>query len=131
MSRKLGGVIFAEFTDADSTAFRKMDGDQPVRDGFASMLALLRSRPGLKVAAWHADRLTRNQEDTAELIRVCASGGHLVVTATGGTYDLANATGRKTFRDDATAAEFEVDHMRERMLPGTGRGGRGRPLAGR
>ena len=51
---KLGGVIVAEFTDADSTAFRKVDGGQPVRDGFASMLALLGSRPGLKVAAWHA-----------------------------------------------------------------------------
>jgi hypothetical protein len=50
---KFGGMIFAEFTDADSTAFRKVDGDQPVRDGFASMFALLRSRPGLKVAAWH------------------------------------------------------------------------------
>ena len=115
---KLGGVIVAEFSDADSTAFRKVDGDQPVRDGFASMLAMLRSRPGLRVAAWHADRLTRNQEDTAELIRVAASGGHLVVTATGGGYDLSSATGRKTFRDDASAAEFEVDHMRERMLPG-------------
>ena len=86
-------MIVAEFSDADSTAFRKVDGDQPVRDGFASMLALLRSRPGLRVAAWHADRLTRNQEDTAELIRVAASGGHLVVTATGGGYDLSSATG--------------------------------------
>jgi hypothetical protein len=32
------------------------------------MLAVLRSRRGLKVAAWHADRLTRDPGDTGELI---------------------------------------------------------------
>jgi site-specific DNA recombinase len=129
---KLGGVIVAEFSDADRTAFRKIDGDQPERPDFDRMLALLRTRPGLKVAAWHADRLTRNQEDTTALVRVCAAGGNLVVTATGGTYDLANATGRKTFRNDASDAEFEVDHMRERMLPGRAEvAAEGRWLGGR
>ena len=87
----LGGRIVREFADADRTAFRKIDGEQPEREGFASMLAALRSRPGMRVAAWHADRLTRNSEDTEELIRVCAAGGHLVVTASGGTYDLSTA----------------------------------------
>jgi hypothetical protein len=53
------------------------------------MLAMLRANPGLGVAAWHADRLTRNDEDTAELIRVCAAGDHLVVTQSGGSYDLS------------------------------------------
>ena len=113
---KLGGRIIAEFTDADRTAFRKIDGEQPERDGFASMLAVLRSRPGLKVAAWHADRLTRNPEDTGELIRVCAAGGHLVETPVGGSYDLSTANGRKRFRDDANDAAYEVDHGRERVL---------------
>jgi len=80
------------------------------------MLAALRSRPGMRVAAWHADRLTRNSEDTEELIRVCAAGGHLVVTASGGTYDLPTANGRKQFRADANDAAYEVDHGRERVL---------------
>ena len=44
---KLGGRVAQEFTDADRTAFRKVDGEQPKRDGFASMLAVLRCRPGL------------------------------------------------------------------------------------
>ena len=88
---KLGGRIVREFADADRTAFRKIDGEQPEREGFASMLAALRSHPGMRVAAWHADRLTRNSEDAEELIRVCAAGGHLVVTASGGTYDLSTA----------------------------------------
>ena len=115
---KLGGRIRAEFPDADRTAFRKVDGAQPKRDGFAAMLAMLRANPGLGVAAWHADRLTRNDEDTAELIRVCAAGGHLVVTQSGGTYDLSTANGRKRLRDDASAAIYEVDHNRERVMAG-------------
>jgi site-specific DNA recombinase len=113
-----GGRIIAEFRDADRTAFRKIDGDQPKREGFAAMLAMLRAQPGLGIAAWHADRLTRNDEDTAELIRVCAAGGHLVETPTGGAYDLSTANGRKRLRDDASAAIYEVDHNRERVLAG-------------
>jgi site-specific DNA recombinase len=112
----MGGRIIAEFTDADKTAFRKPDGAQPVRDDFTRMLAMLRANPGLGVAAWHADRLTRNDEDTAELIRVCAAGRHLVVTHSGGSYDLSTANGRKRLRDDASAAIYEVDHNRERVL---------------
>lgn len=115
---QMGGRITGEFTDADRTAFRKPGGDQPVRDGFTAMLGALRGSPGLGVAAWHADRLTRNDEDTAALIRVCAAGGHLVVTPSGGTYDLSTANGRKRLRDDASAAIYEVDHNRERVLAG-------------
>jgi len=114
--RGRGGRVIAEYPDTDRTAFRKVDGDQPVRDGFRAMLAMLRSQPGLRVAAWHADRLTRNSEDTEELIRVCAADGHLVETERGGSYDLSTATGRKRLRDDANAAVYEVDHNRERVL---------------
>ncbi len=113
-----GGRIIAELRDDDQTAFRKVDGAQPVRDGFASMLAMLRASPGLRVAAYHADRLTRNDEDTAELIRVCAAGGHLVETAAGGVYDLSTANGRRRLRDDASAAIYEVDRLTERVLAG-------------
>ena len=112
---RIGGRVAAEFTDTDRTAFRKLDGDQPKRDGFGAMLAMLRARPGLGVAAWHADRLTRNSEDTETLIKVCAAGGHLVETPRGGAYDLATATGRKRLRDDANDAAYEVDHMTERI----------------
>jgi site-specific DNA recombinase len=72
---RLGGTIVADFPDADRTAFRKVGAAQPKRDQFAPMLAYLREHPGVGVAAYHADRLTRNTEDTAELIRVCAAGG--------------------------------------------------------
>src|SRR5579859_3161031 len=112
---RTGGRVTAEFTDTDRTAFQKTGGARPVRDGFTAMLAMLRANPGLGVAAWHADRLTRNSEDTEELIRVCAAGGHLVETPRGGSYDLSTATGRKRLRDDANAAAYEVDHAIERI----------------
>jgi site-specific DNA recombinase len=82
------------------------------------MLSQLRaSKEPLWVAGWHADQLTRNPEDTEALIRVCAAGGHLVVTASGGgTYDLSTANGRKQFRADTNDATYEVDHGRERVL---------------
>ncbi|MGZ4664907.1 MAG: recombinase family protein, partial [Frankiaceae bacterium] len=114
--RDRGGRIVAEFTDADRTAFRKVDGAQPEREGFTAMLAMVKTSPGLRVAAWHADRLTRNDQDTADLIRVCATGGNLVETPSGGIYDLGTANGRKRLRDDASAAIYEVDHLTERVL---------------
>ena len=80
------------------------------------MLAVLWSRPGLKVAAWHAARPTGNPEDTGELIRVCAAGGDLAETPAGGSCDVSAATGRKRFRDDANDAACEVDHDSERVL---------------
>lgn len=113
---KLGGRITAEFSDTDATAYRKPGAARIARKDFAAMLAMLRDCPGLGVAAWHADRLTRNEEDTAELGRACAEGGHPIVTKSGGSYDLSTANGRKRFRDDASDAQYEVDHNRERVL---------------
>lgn len=112
---RIGGRVAGEFSDTDRTAFQKVGGTRPVRDGFTAMLAMLRDNPGLGVAAWHADRLTRNSDDTEELIRLCAAGHHLVETPRGGSYDLATATGRKRLRDDANDAAYEVDHAIERM----------------
>lgn len=127
-----GGKILAEFVDTDRTAYRKVGEARPRRDDFASMLAYLRSNPGVGVAAWHADRLSRNEEDTAELGRVCAEGGHLIVTKSGGSYDMSSANGRKRFRDDASDAQYEVDHARERILAAKAEAtGEGRWLGGR
>jgi hypothetical protein len=109
--KKLGGRIVTEFTDPDRAAFRTVDGAQPEREDFAWMLAMLTANPGLGVAAWHAGRLTRNDEDTAELIRVRAAGGHPAETQSGSSYDLSMANGRP-LRDDASKA-------------GRSRGGRG------
>lgn len=118
MIQKQGGTVVpgCEFSDRDSTAFAKPGDARPKRDDFDRMLALLSSRTGLRIAAYHADRLLRNSEDTAALIRVCAANGHLIETHAGGVYDLSTANGRRRLRDDASAAEFEVDHNTERVL---------------
>lgn len=111
-----GGKVVAKFADADRTAFRKVGGERPEREEFDAMLAWLAAHPGAAVAAWHADRLVRSSEDTEMLIRVCAEGGHLVVTPQGGTYDLSTASGRKRLRNDAVDASYEVDHLIERVV---------------
>lgn len=113
---KAGGVIAAEFTDADSTAYRKPRAPRPERKDFDRMIAWLAGNPGKGIAAYHADRLLRDIDDTALLIRACEQGGHLIETYGGGTYDLSTATGRRRLRDDASAAAYEVDHNRERIL---------------
>lgn len=113
-----GGRIAAEFADADSTAYRRTGAARPERRDFDAMLRMLAGQPGLGVAAWHADRLTRDPEDTETLIRVCAAGRNPVETYSGGRYELWTATGRKRLRDDANAAAYEVDHNRERVLAG-------------
>lgn len=112
----LGGTIIAEFKDTDRTAFQKVGEARPDREGFDAMIDAIRARPGLHVAAWHADRLTRNDDDTRLLMSVCAAGRHLIETPRGGTYDLSTATGRKRLRDDASDAIYEVDHNTERVL---------------
>lgn len=121
-----------EFTDTDSTAYARPGEAPPQRKNFARLLAELGRRPGVGIAAWHADRLLRNPEDTEVLIRACMRGGHLIETARGGTYDVTQANGRKRLRDDANDAAYEVDHNRERILEkmaelrGEGRWGGGR-----
>jgi DNA invertase Pin-like site-specific DNA recombinase len=112
----IGGQITAEFTDTDRTAYRKVGGKRPERENFDAMLTYLRAHPGIGVAAWHADRLVRSSDDTEELIRICAAGGHLVETPRGGSYNLATATGRKRLRADAVDAAYEVDHAIERII---------------
>jgi DNA invertase Pin-like site-specific DNA recombinase len=118
MIQKQGGTVIpgAEFSDRDSTAFAKPGAARPKRDDFDRMLAFLEARSGVRIAAYHADRLLRNSEDTAALIRVCAVNGHLIETHSGGVYDLSTANGRRRLRDDASAAEFEVDRNTERVL---------------
>lgn len=116
MTTERGGTVLDRFSDRDSTAFAKPGAARPKRDDFDRMITLLENRKGLRIAAYHADRLLRNSEDTATLIRVCAAGGHLIETYAGGVYDLSTANGRRRLRDDASAAEFEVDHNTERIL---------------
>jgi site-specific DNA recombinase len=112
---RLGGIVLREFTDTDRTAYQQVGGNRPVREDFDQMLDFLRVNPGTRVAAWHADRLLRNSEDTEALILQCAQGGHLIETPAGGSYDVGTANGRKRLRTDAVDAAYEVDHLTERV----------------
>ena len=115
-----GGRVVAEFSDSDRTAFRSIrddiDAPMPYRPKFAAMLEEMARRPGVGIAAWHADRLGRDPEATEILIRACRRGGHLISTTRGGDYDVTTANGRKHLRDDINAATHEVDHNTERLV---------------
>lgn len=108
-----GGRIVDEREDKDrATAFRAVGMQRPARKGFAELMDILRTRPGLGIAAWHVDRITRDIEDAEDVIRLKCR----ILTASGGRYDLATANGRRQFRQDVIDATYEVDHNIERIL---------------
>ena len=111
-----GGRAVLEFEEADATAYRNPLAPLPPRPKFDLMLAEAARRPGVGIAAWHADRLGRDPETTETLIRACMTGGHLITTTRGGDYDVTQANGRLRLRNDINAAAGEVDHNVERML---------------
>lgn len=113
---RLGGTVAREFPEADRTAYRDPLAPLPPRPKFAEMLAEMGRRPGIGIAAWHADRLGRDPETTEVLIRACMRGSHLITTTRGGDYDLSTANGRKRLRDDINQAAHEVDHNTERLI---------------
>ena len=110
-----GGRIIHAYTDTDRTAYQKPGQAPPKREDFDALIAHLAAVPGLRLAAWHCDRILRNGPDTERIIDTCAAGDHLVVTVRGGDYDLTTATGRKRIRNDAVDAQYEVDHAIERI----------------
>jgi site-specific DNA recombinase len=114
----MGGRVAGdgEFSDADKTAYRDILAPAPPRPGFDGLLAEMARRPGIGVAAWHADRLGRDPEAGETLARACARGRHLIATRAGGIYDVTTANGLKHWRDDINAAAHEVGHNTERVL---------------
>jgi site-specific DNA recombinase len=111
-----GGRVIGEFTDEDRTAFQPVGTGRPERPGFDGLLAALAgSARGVRAAAYHADRLSRNSGDAELLTAACAAGDHLVLTHASGTYDLSTSNGRRRFRDDASAAAYEVDRKTEQI----------------
>lgn len=111
-----GGTVALEFEDADRTAYRDPLAPLPRRPKFDALIAEMGRRPGVGVAAWHADRLGRDPEAAEILIRACMRGGHLISTTRGGDYDVATANGRSHLRDDINRATHEVDHNVERLV---------------
>lgn len=108
-------LIAGEFCDRDRTAFQAVGAKRPERERFTAMLAHLAAHPGIRIAAWDADRLIRSGADVEDLIRACVAGRHLIETCNGGTYDLSTANARRRIRHDATDAAHEVEHAIERI----------------
>lgn len=82
------------------------------------------ARPGTGIASWHADRLLRGSGDTELLIAAYVTGGHLIETPRGGSYDLGNAnvvvdaavTAGRVRRGDPEAVWQALDLDRRRAV---------------
>jgi site-specific DNA recombinase len=112
--------IIAEFVEADTTAFARIDQDDAPRPEYERMMAFVRRddrTPPVGILAWHTDRLSRNTGEVRPFTKDCLGpqGVHLVETTRCGSYDLSLPAHRKRFRDDVSDAEGEVDHMIERI----------------
>lgn len=82
---------------------------------FGDALEDLRDGVIVGLAAWQADRFTRQSRHGLTLLdTVKQTGGRLATV--GGEYNLATAAGRKAFRDLASNAEYESDLKSERGL---------------
>jgi site-specific DNA recombinase len=117
-AKRLRWRIVAEFEDTDTTAFmHALAEKRVVRDDYQALLTMLRedtrSEP-LGVLAYSSDRLHRDTEEASRFIRICAKGKHPVETAVSGGFDLTTAAGRGRLKQDAAAAEREVDVTSER-----------------
>jgi site-specific DNA recombinase len=105
-----GGYVAKVFVDNDRSAFK---GDRPE---FEKMLAWAREGRVKGIAAWDADRLTRDPDrDNARIIELAERYGVQLATVTG-EYDLATSSGKMMFRIAGALARRESEHRSERLL---------------
>ncbi len=108
LCERLGWKVERVFVDNDLSAYR---GKR--RPDFEEMLALAKDRRIRAIAAWDADRLTREPRENEDLIDLAEQHGIKLATVTG-EYDLATPSGRLHFRIKGAIARHESEHRAER-----------------
>ncbi len=109
LCERLGWKVTQVFVDNDLSAYR---GKR--RPDFEEMLALAKGRRIRAIAAWDADRLTREPRENEDLIDLAEQHGIKLATVTG-EYDLATPSGRLHFRIKGAIARHESEHRAERI----------------
>jgi site-specific DNA recombinase len=97
------------YVDNDVSAFSRRR-----RPAYERMLADAKAGRIDAIAAWHADRLTRQPIENERLIDLADSHGIQLATCTG-EHDLATASGRLMFRQLGIIARYESEHRAERL----------------
>lgn len=98
------------FTDNDISAFSGVN-----RPAYNEMLQKVEAGEFKGIICWHVDRLYRRTRDLEEIVDLVERTNIEIRTVNAGDLDLNTATGRVTARLVAAIANYEVDHMMERM----------------
>jgi site-specific DNA recombinase len=109
LCERLGWKVERVFVDNDLSAYRNKH-----RPDFEEMLAWAQKHRIRAVAAWDADRLTRQPRENEDLIDLAERYGIQLATVTG-EYDLATPSGRLHFRIKGAIARHESEHRAERI----------------
>jgi site-specific DNA recombinase len=97
------------FVDNDLSAYHHKR-----RPDFEELLAWAQDGRIRAIAAWDADRLTRQPRENEDLIDLAEQYGIQLATVTG-DYDLATPSGRLHFRIKGAIARHESEHRAERI----------------
>lgn len=105
----LGHTVGDVHTDNDLSAYRSKR-----RPGYEHLLERLKAGHASGFAVWHLDRLTRSPRELEDVIDLVEATGALVLTVTGGAYDLTTTDGRAMARVVATFARKESEDKARR-----------------
>lgn len=111
LAERLGWDVVAVFVDNDISPYDR----RKVRPEYRSMLGAVRTGQVRGVVVWHPDRLHRWAAELEEFITVAEAHSLEIQTVQAGSYDLTSSSGRMVARMLGAAAQYEVDHSRERV----------------
>jgi site-specific DNA recombinase len=109
LCERLGWKVERVFVDNDLSAYHNQR-----RPDFEEMLAWAQESRIRAIAAWDADRLTRQPRENEDLIDLAERYRIQLATVTG-EYDLATPSGRLHFRIKGAIARHESEHRAERI----------------
>ena len=109
LCERLGWKVERVFVDNDLSAYHNQR-----RPDFEEMLAWAQKSRIRAIAAWDADRLTRQPRENEDLIDLAERYRIQLATVTG-EYDLATPSGRLHFRIKGAIARHESEHRAERV----------------
>lgn len=112
LAARLGWTVVQTYEDNDISA-----ASGAPRPAYRAMLDAIRAGHIDGLIAWHNDRLHRRPVELEEFIAVVESRDVRIQTVTGGDRDLDLSTpnGRMVARMLGAAANYEVEHLRERV----------------
>lgn len=108
--KALGYSVGEVLVDNDLSAYKGK-----ARPAYTSLLDRIRAGESDGFAVWHLDRLTRHMRELEDVIDLVETTGALVLTVTGGAYDLTTTDGRAMARVVATFARKESEDKSRRI----------------